>query len=86
MVSVVVGIATASFAGVHIKKAYSLTIKLTGNYDPIFTVCTLVRTAEPFEIALTNGKTQTVLSGKLQRSRRHPISGFRARLTSATLY
>jgi len=69
MACLVVGIAAVGFSGVHSTKAYSLTIKLTGSRDPIFTVCTLIRTAEPFEVALTNGKTQTLLSGKLKREK-----------------
>ena len=73
MACLLVGIATVGFAGAHTTRAYSLTIKLTGNRDPMFTVCTLVRTDEHFEVALTNGKTQTVLSGKLQRAKNEGI-------------
>ena len=73
MACLVAGVATVGFAGAHATKAYSLTIRLKGNHDPMFTVCTLVRTAEPFEVALTNGKTQTVLSGKLQHAKNEGI-------------
>ena len=69
MACLVVGIATVGFAGEQTTKAYSLTIKLTGNHDPTFTICTLVRTAEPFEVALTDAKIQTFLSGKLRHAK-----------------
>ena len=69
MACLVVSIATVGFAGAHTTKAYSLTIKLTGNQEPMFTVCTLVRIEEPFEVALTDGKSQTFLWGKLQHAK-----------------
>lgn len=64
----VAGIAAGSFAGTRKSKAYSLTIKLAGSHDPVSTACTLVRTGERFELALTDGKIQTVLLGKVQRA------------------
>lgn len=73
MASLVVGITVVGFAGSHTTKARSLTMRLPENYDPLLTVCTLVRTGEPFEVALTNGKTQTILSGKLQPARNEVI-------------
>jgi hypothetical protein len=65
----VIGIAMVGFAGAPATKAYSLTIKLAGNHDHVVTVCTLIRTAEPFEVALTDAKTQTLLSGKLEHAK-----------------
>ena len=73
MACLVVGIATVGFGGAHTTKAHSLTMKLMGNHAPMLTVCTLVRTAEHFEVALTNGKTQTVLSGKLEQAKNDGI-------------
>jgi hypothetical protein len=64
-------VATSSLvaAPAQSKGGFSLTIELKAPYDPPLTVCTLVRTDEPFYVVLTNGKTNTILSGKLQKAK-----------------
>lgn len=64
-------VATTSLVAVpaQSKGGFSLTIELKAPYDPPLTVCTLVRTDEPFYVVLTNGKTNTILSGKLQEAK-----------------
>jgi hypothetical protein len=60
--------ATSSLVGApgQSKDEFSIAIELKAPYDPRLSVCTLVRTNEPFYVVLTNGKTNTIFSGKLQ--------------------
>src|SRR5579864_4187440 len=62
-------VATSSLvaAPAELKRDFSLAIELKVPYDLQLSVCTLVRTDEPFYVVLTNGKTNTILSGKLQK-------------------
>jgi len=64
-------VATSSLvaAPAQSKEEFSLAIKLKAPYDPRLSVCTLVRTDEPFYVVLTNGKTNTAFSGKLQKAK-----------------
>jgi len=62
--------ATSSLlAGGQSKEELSLAIELKAPYDLRLSVCTLVRTDEPFYVVLTNGKTHTILSGKLHKAK-----------------
>jgi len=65
-VGVLVATASLLAAPVHSKEEFSLSVALKAEYDPKLTVCTLVRTDKPFYVVLTNGRTNTILSGKLQ--------------------
>jgi len=51
------------------KEQFSLSIELKAPYDQRLSVCTLVRTGEPFYVVLRNGKTNTIFSGKLQEAK-----------------
>jgi hypothetical protein len=64
------GIASVAAAGAQTNKGLSLTVNLLGQYDPNLTVCTRVRSDEPFVVVLTNGKIETNVSGKLQRHKK----------------
>ena len=68
---VIVGFVGPAVAGAPDQPGYSLSVKLGKGYDPKITVCTKVRIDEPFEIVLTHGKTETVLSGKIQNAKKH---------------
>jgi len=61
-------LATSSLVGApgQSKDEFSIAIELKSPYGPRLSVCTLVRTDEPFYVVLTNGKTNTIFSGKLQ--------------------
>lgn len=54
-------VATSSLvaAPAQSKEEFSLAIELKAPYDQRLSVCTLVRTDEPFYVVLTNGKTNT---------------------------
>jgi hypothetical protein len=64
-------VATSSLVAVPVqsKEEFSLTVELKAPYDPRLSVCTLVRTEKPFYVVLTNGKTNTRFSGKLQKAK-----------------
>ena len=79
-IGVLVGTASLTVAAARPNQQFSLTVKLRGHYNPTLTVCALVRAAEPFEIVLTNGETETRLSGQLQRPEKR---GFQLELAVA---
>ena len=64
----VFGMVSAAFA--QTDGGIRLIVKLTGQYDPNSTVCTRVRTEEPFEVVLTNGKKNTIFWGELRRPKK----------------
>jgi len=62
-------VAASSLVAAPPKEGLSLAIELKAPYDPPLSMCTLVRTDEPFYVVLTNGKTSTIFSGKLERAK-----------------
>lgn len=53
----------------HSREEFRLAIVLKAQYNPALTVCTLVRTDEPFSVVLASGNTNTILSGKLEKAK-----------------
>lgn len=65
-IGALLGTASLTVAKAQPNEQFSLTVKLRGHYNPSLNVCALVRAAEPFEIVLKSGETETHLSGQLQ--------------------